>query len=141
MKLVIAPICLIVAAATSSVLAEDVVISGTRPSPTTSRDSFAPLWVRKGFDACVETFVARTFPGQQFKYRKKLTYTYMGIEPVGDLDIAIQARLKRDNSKLAEGVCTINHIGPIVRFPIRTAPAAKLAGLTAKDVTLAVTGR
>lgn len=137
MKLTITFVGLLMVA-TGSVLASEVVVRADD-----SRSSRTPESVSRAFDACAKAFIARTFPGQGTEVRTKLTfvYDYTGQESFDRLDFTMQARLKQDGSKLAEGICTVNSRARIIRFPMRIAPEIKLAGLTPKDVQLAVVSR
>lgn len=137
MKLTITFVGLLMVA-TGSVLASEVVVHADD-----SRASRTPESVSRAFDACAKTFIARTFPGQGTEVRTKLTfvYDYVGLETFDRLDFTMQARLKQDGSKLAEGICTVNNRARIIRFPMRIASDTKLAGLTPKDVKLAVVSR
>jgi hypothetical protein len=124
--------------ATGSALAGEVVVRAGH-----DHGSRTPKSVSRAFDSCVKTFIARTFPGQETEVNTKLTFVYdfIGVESFDRLDFAMQARLKQDGSKLAEGTCTVDSRARIISFPVRIAPEAKLAGLTPKDVQFAVVSR
>lgn len=139
MKLTITLVSLLIVTA-GPVLADEVLVSSPRTAP-------APQLVNRAFGTCANAFVAQVLPGQDVNIRTELNirrYTNIAYHTLevggGDIAFTMQVRLKRDNSTLATGSCTVSR-DEQVSVSVRTAPAAKLEGLTPNDIKLAMVSR
>jgi hypothetical protein len=139
MKLTITFISLLMAC-TAPVLAvgEEVVVQSAKAAPSHKSPPY------RAFDSCAQAFVEQLFPGQEVNLRSQLKQNRLERKEVvwRDLTFTMKALLKSDGSKLANGSCTVSsHDAQVVRMEISTVPAATLAGLTPKDVQLAMVRR
>jgi hypothetical protein len=122
--------------------ADDVVVSGSRTLPPPSLD-------QKATNACFDAFVAELLPGSTARLRIVFPsegvniFTYEGdslVDPYKIMVVEMTAKAN-GNELLAKSICTVNRHAKVLRLSTHTTAAPKRAGLTLKDMSLAMTIR
>jgi hypothetical protein len=122
---------------------DDVIVSGSRTSPLHSLD-------QKATNACFNAFIAELLPGRKTRVRTVIPadgvniFTYDGdslLAPYKIMVVEMTATAIHGNELLARSVCTVNRHAEVQRLSTHVTAAAKLAGLTLKDIKLAMTNR
>jgi hypothetical protein len=123
--------------------ADDVIVSG-------SRSSLPPSLDQKATNACFDAFIAELLPGNTARLRIVLPsepvniFTYEGdnvVDPYKIMVVEMTAKAVRGNELLAKSICTVNRHAKVLRLSTHATAAAKRAGLTLKDINLAMTIR
>ena len=122
---------------------DDVIVSGSRTSPPHSLD-------QKATNACFNAFIAELLPGGKARVRTVIPadgvniFTNDGdslLAPYKIMVVEMTATAIHGNELLAKSVCTVNRHAEVQRLSTHVTAAAKLAGLTLKDIKLAMTNR
>jgi hypothetical protein len=122
---------------------DEVIVSGSRTSPRHSLD-------QKATDACFDAFIAELLPGGRARVRTVIPadginiFTEDGdslLAPYKIMVVEMTAKAIHGNELLAKSVCTVNRHAEVQRLSTHVTAAAKLAGLTLKDIKLAITNR
>jgi hypothetical protein len=121
----------------------EVVITSNRPSPRLSLD-------QKATSACFNAFIAELLPGGSARVRTVMpaggnTVFYHDAGSVlaryEVMVVEMTANLARSNELLAKSDCKVNRDAKVLRLSTHVTDPAKLAGLTLKDIALAMTNR
>jgi len=122
--------------------ADDVTVSGSRTLPPPSLD-------QKATNACFDAFVAELLPGNTARLRIVFPsegvdiFTYEGdslVDPYKVMVVEMTAKAN-GNELLAKSFCTVNRHAKVLRLSTYATAAAKRAGLTLKNISLAMTIR
>jgi hypothetical protein len=117
--------------------------TGKQPSLRISLDA-------KATDACFNAFAARILPGGIARVRTVISpggaqvFSAAPGSILADykvMEVTMTANLARSNDLLAKSVCTVNKAAKVLNLSISLPDPAKLAGLTLKDIKLAVADR
>ncbi len=122
-------------AGSTGVLANDIVISGSANSRGVSAED-------KATNACFEAFIKKVLPDSTVRVRvidqsggaQIFNNNAYGLQ----MDVDMIARLASTHEKLASGYCTVGSDAKVRRLTFRATNPAKLAGLGAKDIKLAL---
>jgi hypothetical protein len=122
-------------AGSAGVFADDLVITGGSKSHYTSPEE-------KGTIACVDAFVKKIFPDSTARIRvvdqSGGTQVFDQFGGPQSMDVALTARLARSNALLARAVCTVTSTAKVTSLSTYNVDHAKMAGLTVKDIKLAL---
>jgi hypothetical protein len=146
MKLTLTPTlaaAALIAGSTCAWAANDITVSGSRISPPPSLD-------QKATNACFNAFIADLLPGSKVQVRTVIPadgvyiFTYGGdslVDPYKVMEVEMTAHSVTSNDLLAKSFCSVNRNARVLRLSTQITAAAKLAGLTLKDIKLAMTKR
>jgi hypothetical protein len=133
----------LIAGSACAAAADDFIVSGNRTSPPLSLD-------QKATNACFNAFVAELLPGNTARVRTVFpsdsvnVFTYEGdnlVDPYKIMLVEMTAKAVHGNELLAKSICTVNRHAKVLRLSTHATAAAKRAGLTLKDINLAMTVR
>jgi hypothetical protein len=122
---------------------DDLIVSGSRTSPPPSLDM-------KATNACFNAFIAELLPGSTARVHVVIPadgvniFTYEGdslVDPYKIMVVEMTAKVTHGNELLAKSVCTVNRHAQVQHLSTHITAAAKRAGLTLKDIKLAITNR
>ena len=120
---------------------DDLIVSGSPTSPPHSLD-------QKATNACFNAFIAELLPGGKARVRTVIPadginiFTYDGdslLAPYKIMVVEMTAKTIRGNELLAKSVCTVNRHAEVQRLSTHVTATVKPAGLTLKDIKLAIT--
>jgi hypothetical protein len=133
----------LMAGLTTVFAAENVAISAASSAPLT-RD-------QKAVNACFSAFVGDLFPGKSARVRTVAPANGVDVFSSSDsgsllarfkvMEIVMTATLTHGNALLAKSVCTVNRDAKVLSVSTQVTNPAKLAGLTVKDMSLAMSNR
>ena len=132
-----------IAGSTCAFASDDLIVSGRRTSPPPSLD-------QKATNACFNAFIAELLPGTTARVRVVIPadgvniFKYDGdslLDPYKIMVVGMTAKAIHGNELLAESVCTVNRHAKVLHLSTHVTAAGKLAGLTLKDIKLAMMNR
>jgi hypothetical protein len=125
-------------AGSAGALANDVVISGNARAPSASVEDKATM-------ACFDAFIKKVLPESNVRIRvvdQSGGAQIFNNNPYGlQMDVEMTASLASTHEKLATGRCTVNSNSKVTRLSFSATNPTKLAGLTSKDIKLALVTR
>jgi hypothetical protein len=133
----------LIAGSASAGAADDVIVSGSRRAPPPSLD-------QKATNACFNAFIAELLPGNKVRLRivspsdDVNVFTYEGdslVDPYKVMVVEMTATAGDGNELLAKSICKVNRHAKVLHLSTHATAAAKRAGLTLKDIHLAMTIR
>jgi len=133
----------LIAGSTGAWASDDLTVSGSRTAPPPSLD-------QKATNACFNAFIAELLPGSTARVRTVMPadsvniFTYDGdnvLAPYKVMEVEMTAKSVHSNELLAKSFCKVNRQAKVLDLSTQITAAAKLAGLTLKDITLAMTNR
>jgi hypothetical protein len=138
----LAPVAMIAVSA-CAFASDDLIVSGSRTTPPPSLD-------QKATNVCFNAFIAELLPGSTARVHVVIPadgvniFTYEGdslVDPYKVMVVEMTAKATHGNELLARSVCTVNRHAEVLRHSTHVTAAGKLAGLTLKDIKLAMTSR
>jgi len=134
-------IALTMIGASAASAADDIVVHGVRPAAHQSLD-------QRAAGACIEAFIAKILPGRP-AVRIVIPDSGSSIlsNPLGlnilnvKMDVTMTAMSARDNAELASASCTVNREARVESLSTHVTNPLRLAGLTPKDMRLAMVSR
>ena len=125
-------------AGSTGALANDVVISGNANKPGASTED-------KATTACFDAFVKKVLPDAAVRVRvvdQSGGAQIFNNNPYGlEMNVYMTATLASTHEKLATGYCIVSSNAKVSRLSYHASNPAKLAGLSAKDIKLALVTR
>jgi len=134
----------LIAGSTCALASDDLTVSGSRNSPPLSLD-------QKATSACFNAFIAELLPGSTARVRTVIPADSVNIfayydgdsllAPYKVMEVEMIAKSVHSNDLLAKSFCKVNRHAKVLALSTKITAAAKLAGLTPKDIKLAMTTR
>jgi hypothetical protein len=131
----------LIAGSTAAWAADDV--TSAKHSPPISADA-------KATNACLNAFMARIFPAGAVRVRTVVpsggTQVFSEgagsiVADYGAMQVTMTVNLVRNDDLLAKSVCTVSKHAQVLNLSIGITDPGKLAGLTLKDVKVAMVSR